>query len=86
MRESLDESKLRNLADWIVKMGGNQGKAVIQMTEEILRQVGPNAKILPIRSIRDRITVDEIIKIVGAIASIVAILAALLRLIFGIQL
>jgi hypothetical protein len=86
MRGSLDESKLRNLAHWIVNIGGNEGKDVIQITEEILRQVGPNAKILPIRPIRDRITADELIKIVGAIASIVAILAVLLRLIFGIQL
>lgn len=72
MRGSLDESKLRKLANWIVNGGGNEGKDVIQITEEILRQVGPNAKILPIRPIRDRITTDEIIKIVGAIASIVA--------------
>ena len=67
------------LANRIVNMGGDEGKDVIQIIDEILGQVGPNAKILPIRPIRDRMTADEIIKIIGAIASVVAIVADLLQ-------
>ncbi len=85
MRQTLEESNLHHLANSIVELGGSQSKTTIKHLEDVLGEVGQNARLLPLRPIRDRISPDYIAKTVTAIASIAAFVAFMLRLIFGIQ-
>jgi len=85
MRRTLDEAKLRELADLIVNLGKEEDNKLIRTMEEILQEVGTDAKILPLRPVRDRISVDHIAKIVGVIAGGATVLAIVFRLILGVQ-
>jgi hypothetical protein len=80
MRGTLDDSKLCDLANSIVNIGRREDdKNVIQTVEEILRQVRPKARLLPLRPMKDLLTADLMAKIVTLLAALAAIIKTILE-------
>jgi len=81
MRGTIDESELRDFANAIPRIGNkDDDKKVIQSLQTLLWEIGTDTKILPMRSMRYRISTDVLTKVLVAfLAAVFANLPAVMK-------
>jgi hypothetical protein len=73
MRGTVAPSKLQEIAERVVKMGSRPDKEFLQSVETVLRQGRRGARLLPVRPIRDRLTLENLYQILAVISSAVVL-------------